>query len=493
MAGVAGDRARDRFTLIALCLVVIAIVFGGGGTPGPVAELIVQMAAVICAAAWLCLGDRGLGDRGLGDRDIRRAAVPPDGGVAAVIARRGPLLIAMLAAIVPLVQLAPLPSLLWQALPGREAQAAALHLVGAGDGWRPMALSPDRTLAALLALGPPLLAMMMVTRLDAAGRRLVILAIFVMGLLTVMLGALQLTGGEGAWRFHPSGHGRWLTGFQANRNATADLLLIAMMAGACVLRATATAGGTVLRPVRAGIWAMAAAANALLVLALVLTGSRTGLALLAPAFLVQAMILWPLLPWRPSLMRAGMAGAALALPVVAMLTLTDNVLIRRALSRFAFARDFRQELWADAGFAAWRYWPVGAGMGGFVPAAIAAERLEVVDPTLPNRAHNDYLELVVESGIAGPLCLLAIIAVLAVMLRISWRTDAHARGGMLFALGALAVIALHSMVDYPLRSMAIACLAGVAAGLLAPLPDTGIGAGTGHRAVSLFSRKEKLT
>jgi hypothetical protein len=37
---------------------------------------------------------------------------------------------------------------------------------------------------------------------------------------------------------------------------------------------------------------------------------------------------------------------------------------------------------------------------------------------------------------------------------------------VVFALVTLTVIALHSLVDYPLRSMSLQCLAGLAVGLL---------------------------
>jgi VIT1/CCC1 family predicted Fe2+/Mn2+ transporter len=49
----------------------------------------------------------------------------------------------------------------------------------------------------------------------------------------------------------------------------------------------------------------------------------------------------------------------------------------------------------------------------------------------------------------------------------SWQRQAKFRSQILFAAGVLIIITLHSLVDYPLRSMALACLAGVAGGMLA--------------------------
>jgi len=105
----------------------------------------------------------------------------------------------------------------------------------------------------------------------------------------------------------------------------------------------------------------------------------------------------------------------------------------------------------------------------FVPAILGGERLEVVRPTLPNRAHNDYLELAVEAGVFGLAALAAIAALLVAAARRMLRAAA-ADGTALpvFAIAALGTLALHSLVDYPLRSMALACIGGVCVGMLLP-------------------------
>ena len=92
---------------------------------------------------------------------------------------------------------------------------------------------------------------------------------------------------------------------------------------------------------------------------------------------------------------------------------------------------------------------------------------------MPNRAHNDFLELALEAGLPGLLLLTALGGALV------WRMvrrlrDAGAvegpRAQVWFAAGVLVLLATHSLVDYPLRSMALATLAGVASGMiLAPV------------------------
>ena len=106
-------------------------------------------------------------------------------------------------------------------------------------------------------------------------------------------------------------------------------------------------------------------------------------------------------------------------------------------------------------------------MGDFVPAYIANERLEVIEQLMPNRAHNELIELATEAGLLG---LTALSAVYFLLFRETWRTHKSIKKQtsdfVCFASTALAIFALHSLVDYPFRSLSLASLGGVCAGLL---------------------------
>jgi O-antigen ligase len=111
-------------------------------------------------------------------------------------------------------------------------------------------------------------------------------------------------------------------------------------------------------------------------------------------------------------------------------------------------------------------------MGSFIELMTPVERLEVVDPTLPSRAHNDYLEILLEGGIFGIALIAAITICLIVMALKSWKSGSVTRAHGRFAFAAFFIIAAHSLVDYPFRSMSLAMLVGAAAGLLAPAGST---------------------
>jgi O-antigen ligase len=207
-----------------------------------------------------------------------------------------------------------------------------------------------------------------------------------------------------------------------------------------------------------------------MLLGAVLTGSRAGIALV-PLALAWCFTLQPLrLPADSSLRRWSVP----VLGVIAVASLTVAALqsrsIGRVLARFDFTGEYRPDIWRDTVHAIGQYWPMGSGMGTFTRVIGPAERLEAIGPTLPNRAHNEYLELLLEAGLPGALAWAAIIAFVIVGLRKALRA-AGSKGlpQAVFTGGALTIVTLHSLLDYPLRSMALAGLVGVAAAfVLAP-------------------------
>ena len=426
---------------------------GGGGSPSPITELALELLAMLILLAWLTLPSC---------RDQwRRVPVP---------AR----LIAGIMVALPLLQLIPLPPAVWQALPGRELQREALALVDLDQTWRPISLAPQRTLASLLSLLPPLLMLTMAATLDRSGRMRLIWVVLIVGVASLLLGALQLTGGD-ASPSHLYGDVRAvLTGFQANRNSTADFLLVAMLGVPMLVRSLVDRHR--LPGSRLLVLGLTGGGLATFALGVALTGSRSGIMLLPIPF---AASLWLLHNWLPLERRHALTGLAVlgTMGVLTLLLARNSPVLAAVLQRFDFSNELRPQIWRDALYVAQTHFPVGVGMGNFTPALLIGEQLEAVRPFLPNRAHNDYLELVVEAGIAG---IAAFSAASWLVLREGWRAwHDPARGGaglVVFATCGLTVVALHSVVDYPLRSMSMACLGAVCVGLLmAPRVATGSG------------------
>ncbi len=361
-----------------------ALVLGGGGSPSPGNELLLQSLAAACAAALL-----------LGPWRLERIrAFPPVSGACWTCAA---LVLAL-----PALQLVPLPPGIWQSLPGRALAEASLALVGAADNWRPWSLFPAYTLASLLAMIPPVILMLVISRLPPAMRWQIVAVAVVTIMAGLAVGALQLASGQqGELRFYAQSNAGWLNGFQANRNAQSDVLLIGMVAATALLATLRDSGRQI-------SWFVAAALIGLMALGVVLTGSRMGMALLCLVLPVCG-ILWF------GMQRRVFFAAAILLPASAAgaWLLRDSTTLDRAFGRFGQESDSRSELWADGLQAIALYWPWGAGMGSASPILIALERLEVLDVARPNRVHSDYLELLIEGGLPAALLLISVAGVLA--------------------------------------------------------------------------------
>lgn len=443
MAVSAAAGSDRQPALMAVLAIAAAMVLGGGGSPAPLAEMAAQLIISLLFSFWL----------------IWFPEIPPQ-------RLRVALGLGGLLVVVPLVQLIPLPPALWQGLPGREVERASLDLIGKADSWRPLSLAPGRTLSALLALVPPAIVLVITGTLGPSGRALVVRTIAFVSFIAVIVGAAQAAGGGGnPLRFYPQDGGH-LAGFQANHNSAADVLLIGMVAYAVAVqdwleRARRRPSG--LLPA-----VMILSGVALLSLAVVLTASRAGTALLPVAWLAVFAATrgtWRMPLWKfvgiVSLLGALATGAYLA---------RGNAVIASLLGRYTFSGELRPQIWADSFQVAKIYSPVGAGMGAFLPVFIAAEPLASVQTAVPNRAHNDYLELAIEAGLFGCLVLATIVTVLARLAARQLRQPSpRLRGQAIFALAALTIVALHSQVDYPLRSIALACIAAASAALLVPV------------------------
>jgi len=425
----------------------VAIVFGGGGSPAPSMELVVELAAIVAVTTWAWLA--------ASDRNYAGPAID------------WPLFtVAALVVVIPLLQLIPLPPAIWHHLPGRKIEVQALALVGRDSAWMPLSESPPRTMASVLSLLPPAAMGFMISRLRRRDRLKLIGCLAVLGLLAAIVGVFQLASGNANWaRLYAITQYGFETGFQANRNADADLLLIAAMG--LVAWAVSDNRLTQSRQMQVVI----AAVYLFFALSVVLTGSRAGVALIVVAIIGSAaMILRVILVKNRRHVVAAVLGIAAAVASSAYF-LSANARVQHTVDRFDQGDVVRPEIWKDTIYAIGLHWPVGTGIGTFQPIFTAAESLEFVRPDFSNRAHNDYLEFGLEAGIAAPVLLLAIIIFAAVRL---WKMLASKDGGGqrvlgIFVLGSLLVLFLHSLVDYPERSMSLAVVTGLLWGLLGRL------------------------
>ncbi len=184
-------------------------------------------------------------------------------------------------------------------------------------------------------------------------------------------------------------------------------------------------------------------------LALVVTGSRSGLASLALGLTAVAGLMWRRLPTR------GARLAAVTYVVVVMLAAVGWAGINRTIDRFGPAsRDLNSRIsaWRDTLRIVEGFPWAGVGLGGYGEAMLVYQSgprdVQYV------QAHNDYLQLAAEGGllVGLPVLGLVLVAVGQVRRRFTSGEDAPVtqwvRAG---AVGGLVGIAAQSLVEFSLH------------------------------------------
>lgn len=375
-----------------------------------------------------------------------RAKLPPD-------VRALAWLVAGMIGLVTL-QLVPLPAAIWEAIPGRMMVRDGLTVLGLAPGWQSLSLAPYDTISAGLALLPPLAMLAGVVVLRAYSRTGIAIAVLSAAMLGLVLGVAQvdspIASGE-QYYLQSEVNAGTPSGFFANPNHMATLLLVAFPLAAALLASGLARDGRSAdyRRVAAGAGGMA-----VLVLGLVLNRSLAGWGLLLPVVAASLAMVLPVRWKRNGAIIAGVVTLALALVLL-------SPAVRAKVNGDAVTSiSTRQEYLATSLAVAREYAPAGSGIGSFARVYRMKEDPRGVDATIfVNHAHNDYVELLVETGVPG--------AVLALLFLLWWgRTamamlrapsaDHYARAGAI----ASAAILIHSLVDFPLRTSAIsACLA----------------------------------
>lgn len=335
------------------------------------------------------------------------------------------------------LQLVPLPPQVWTAMPGRDLALQVLEMAGLPPGWRPLALDPGAAATALASIAAPLVLLVAAARLHGEEHLVLLRGIVALALLTAILGLFQrVTGGLTLYDIE---HAGTATGLFANRNHQAAFLACALVL-LPALRRNADDNRAAL---------LCLAASAVLFTGILATTSRAGIVLGAGALAVSQALWWRVSPRSIAfggVVLAGLGFALLQVPALAPV-----------FDRFADLADDQRLTMAETGWTAARaYFPWGAGWGSFVPVYMAFEDLDSLFDRYVVAAHNDYLQLMLEGGLFGivvalaaPLGLLAVAAFL-------WRSKAPPHHWAMVWVAA--VLLLHSAVDFPLRTDALAAL-----------------------------------
>lgn len=380
--------------------------------------------------------------------------------------RLRPVVILLVAsAILPVLQLIPLPPSWWQALPGRVIFADAARVAGEPQPWRPLSLVPGATVNALASLLVPAAALILLAGIDASRRAWLVpmLLCFVVG--STLLGLLQAGGGAFNNPLINESLGQ-VSGSFANRNHFA--LFLAMGCLICPVWAFSSSR-------RLG-WRTVSGLGLLIVFVLTIlaTGSRAGLLLggfsiVLGGLQVRGEIRHQLRRQPRWMLPVLLACGAMLIGTFVLLAIVADraTAIDRALS-IDPGQDMRGRGLATVSLLISTYFPSGAGLGSFDPIFRVNEPFEVLKVTYFNHAHNDWLEIVLDAGAPGLIVLVGALGWWGWASLMAWRMP-HGQERDRSRLGSslLLLVLIASIFDYPARTPMIMTMIIIAAVWLA--------------------------
>ena len=380
-----------------------------------------------------------------------------------------PLTLLLLWLMVMVVQLLPLPPSVWERLPGRTEIIGAIATAGLQPTWRPISLTPDLTWNSLLTVLPPLVTLIGYRRLSPTQRLWLVPALVGVGILSTVLGTLQMSTKAHLLYFYRIPDFATPMGLFSNHNHQAAFLgMVLPFLRVWTLLPAATPGAQRARGVAAlGL-------GLLMLVIILLTGSRAGLVL----GLIGLLAAWLINPRfgrgneRGQRRQFWKAAALVAGPILLtglVILLGKAVSLDALLATESLSDEQRFQLLPVVLDAVRAYFPVGSGFGSFDAVFRHFEPDFNLKPTYFNHAHNDLIEIVLEGGAAALFVLAGFLAWFCWRAWVIWRLQALADSRVWIAraafFGAL-ILGGASLVDYPLRTPLLASVFALLCGMV---------------------------
>ena len=416
---------------------LFACIVMGGSAQGIFSNLALQLAGIVILA-WAFLATPAA----TGSRPARQLGWLAAGAVGLV-----------------LIQLVPLPPAVWTSLPGRDIVVEGFALLGQPVPWMPLSLAPAETIATAMAMIPPLAMLALVLRLGAYRDSWLLIALLVATFISVGLGMLQIqSGGTGPY-LYPRANLGTASGLFANANHMATLLLAStpflVALAARRWRQFPAASDRLLTATLVG------GAAAVLTIGVAANKSFALLLIGIPVVLATALQLVQLGP----LLRKYRAMLVICLVIGgSAIALAASTADFGKLNRMSV--QMRTEIWSTTTEAIRDFNAAGSGIGTFAAVYPAYEDPATVERTYINHAHNDYLEIALEGGLPAFVLMVLFVIWWGSRAVAIWRSPDTGEFRKAACIASAAIL-LHSMVDYPLRTAAIATVFAMALALMA--------------------------
>jgi O-antigen ligase len=361
-------------------------------------------------------------------------------------------------------QIVPLPPDLWKKLSGRQLISDTLTLTGGELPWLPLTLTPSETRWTLVSMVPVFAGFLAALSLKGRDMFMIAVAVISLAIFSVILGLLQKSGQVPDWMyFYGKPISLTATGPFGNRNFLAvqlfsSLPFLAVLA-ISIQRRTGMRSLLILGFVLVYM--------AIMLAGLASVGSRGGVLLAMPAVFLTLLFVYKTPPEIGRMQRSGFAimGVIGGIMVISQASMLG---ILRLVEKDPLA-DFRSTIFGITWAAAKSFWPAGSGFGSFVPVYQIYETPNAILDRYVNAAHNDWLQLLLEGGLAaGILCTGFILMYLYAV----WRALNHNVAADDFSTTVRASIvvvllmAIHAIFDFGLRTPALLAIFSLSCGLI---------------------------
>lgn len=350
--------------------------------------------------------------------------------------------------------LVPLPYGLWSSLPGRDVQLNLAQALNINSIAMPASMTPRSTILTMLGFVPVCVALLILghfqTRKDL---KQFVRVLPVIGAIIALTGVVQVWLFSGLSLYEVANKDAPLAFFSNTNHFASALLLLLPLALYNIYESLDT-----------GQWKeriLNCIAALVMIMAIIMTGSRAGQSLLMyEGFTLAAILASTKLP----LALARVSGivivtiAAITVGMSLFCIMQAELGAEYETSRSVFNRKTIEIIP--------NVMPLGSGPGSFEPVYKINETPDIISPKFVNEAHNDYLQLALEYGAPG---LILLIIYLAAFLFSGFKL--FLRSESLVALRVTAALSLsavlfHSMADYPLRSPVNAVLFAILSAIL---------------------------
>lgn len=371
------------------------------------------------------------------------------------------------------VQSIPLPHGAIGDLPSQRIVSEIYLATGMGSPDRSVTMSPLSSLNSIWALVPPLAIILVSIQLTAEEHGKLLVVVLATGGLSAVIALLQIMGDpEGALYFFSTTNYGSAVGLFANRNHQAALLACLMpIIFTAIYRSNSHGGASRIGIKSSGHWAvMACIAVAVLVVLILISGSRSGvlLGLIGLASITLSVVppptcIGPATLTNTRAFRFGIVIALLLALVFAAIWFQRALAIDRMMVRDPSA-DIRLQTLSIAYKLMWAHQPLGSGFGSFSEVYKIYEPTQLLMAQHMNQVHNDWIDI----ALAGGVPFVALVAagsfwlVLQALRIFSYPDQQHSNLLNKAGLAVVVILAVASLSDYPLRTPALACVFALA-------------------------------